>query len=112
MAPEDIQKTVVCTPFDLVEFLFMHFGLRNATQTFQRCMDSVLRGLDFVYCYIDDINIMPESADEHQCHLRQVFECLRHRGLTINVNKCNFGQLISFLFCGLDSEVNKYGCNL
>ncbi|XP_065362006.1 uncharacterized protein LOC135955580 [Calliphora vicina] len=35
---------------------------------------------------------MSESADEHQCHLRLVFERLRHHGLTINVNKCNFGQ--------------------
>ena len=69
MAPEDIQKIAVCTPFGLAEFLFMPFGLRNAIQMFQIFLDSVLRGLNFVCCYIDDIIIMAESADEHQCHL-------------------------------------------
>lgn len=40
MADEDISKTAVCTPFGLLEFMYMPFGLRNATQTFQRFMDS------------------------------------------------------------------------
>lgn len=53
---------------------------------------SVLRGLDFVYCYIDDIIIMSKSAEEHERHLREIFNRLRHYGLTINVSKCHFGQ--------------------
>lgn len=107
MAEEDIQKTAVCTPFGLVEFLYMPFGLRNATQTFQRFMDSVLRGLDFVYCYIDDIIIMSTSIEEHECHLRQIFDRLRHFGLTINVDKCHFGQSeVQFL----GYVINGNGC--
>lgn len=57
IADEDIQETAVCTPFGLVEFPYMPFGLGNATQSFHRFIDSVLRGLDFVYCYIDDIHM-------------------------------------------------------
>jgi cleavage and polyadenylation specificity factor subunit 1 len=53
MAEEDIPKTAVSTPFALFEFVVMPFGLRNATQTFQRFMDTIFRDLDFVYCYID-----------------------------------------------------------
>ena len=34
MAPEDIEKTAVITPFGLFEFVFMTYGLRNASQTF------------------------------------------------------------------------------
>lgn len=33
MAPEDIPKTAIITPFGLFEFLVMTFGLQNAAQT-------------------------------------------------------------------------------
>ena len=52
MADDDICKTAITTPFRLFEFTKMPFGLRNAAQTFQRFMDEVTRGLDFVYVYI------------------------------------------------------------
>ncbi len=57
VADGDVCKTTVITPFGLWEFLRMPFGLRNAGQTFQRLMDQVLAGLDFVFVYLDDILI-------------------------------------------------------
>ena len=44
VAPEDIPKTTVVTPFGLFEFVRMPFGLSNAAQTFQRFKDEVCRG--------------------------------------------------------------------
>ena len=39
----------------MYEFLRMPFGLKNAAQAFQRLMDTVCRGLETVFVYIDDI---------------------------------------------------------
>lgn len=98
IAPEDIKKTAVITSFGLFEFLLTVFGLCNSAQTFQRLIDEVLWGLPFVIKYIDDILIASSSKEEHEQHLRIVFERLREYGLTINWSKCVFGQKeITFL---------------
>ncbi|CAF96161.1 unnamed protein product [Tetraodon nigroviridis] len=88
---EDVPKTAVITPFGLFEFLRMPFGLKGAAQTFQRLMDSVLRGLTFVFVYLDDILVASPSADEHLTHLGQVFQRLADHGLIVNPAKCQFG---------------------
>ena len=49
--PADISKTAITTPFGNFEFFFMLFGLRNAASTFQRFIDEVVRGLNFVFAY-------------------------------------------------------------
>nr|VZI36150.1 unnamed protein product [Spirometra erinaceieuropaei] len=100
----DVPKTAVTTPFGLFEFPRMPFGLRNATQTFQRFIDQVLRGLDFVYAYIDDLLVASSDAAEHQIHLRQLFERLDSFGIVINAAKCEFGAP-SLIFLG--QEVNS-----
>jgi hypothetical protein len=52
--PGDIQNTAITTPFGLLEFPFVLFGLRNAAQTFLRLLDDNLRGLDYCFDYLDD----------------------------------------------------------
>lgn len=89
--PDDIPKTAITTPFGMFEFQYMTFGLRNAGQTFQRFVDEMTRGLDFVYCYLDDFLIYSRDETEHEDHLRQVFTRLRDYGIFINVSKCVFG---------------------
>ena len=90
--PDDIPKTAVITPFGLWEFLRVPFGLKNAAQAFQRLMDTVLRGLDCTFVYIDDILVASRSKAEHMVHLRQVLERLQQQGLVINLAKCQFGR--------------------
>nr|VZI15659.1 unnamed protein product [Spirometra erinaceieuropaei] len=102
----DVPKTAVTTPLGYSNLLVCPFGLRNATQTFQRFIDQVLRGLDFVYAYIDDLLVASSDAAEHELHLRQLFERLDSFGVVINVAKCEFG-VPSLIFLG--HEVNSDG---
>ena len=87
MAPEDVPKTSITTPFGLFEFVRMPFGLRNTAQTFQRFVDQVLQGLTFAYAYIDDILIANSSQKEYIQHLERVFQCLSEYGLIINIRR-------------------------
>jgi cytoskeleton-associated protein 5 len=68
----------------------MSFGLRNAAQTFQRFMDDILRGLNFCFAYLDDILVFSRSREEHEQHLRRLFEQLKRYGILINATKCIF----------------------
>lgn len=97
--PTDIPKTAIVTPFGLYEFTVMTFGMRNAAQTFQRYMDTAMKGLPFVFVYIDDLRIASKSISEHREHIRIVFDRLRQYGLQINLNKCEFG-VSEILFLG------------
>ena len=95
---DDIPKTAVITPFGLFEFLRMPFGLKNAAQAFQRLMDTVGQGLDFIFIYLDDILVFSRSRQAHYAHLRQLFQRLHQHGLVVNVDKCQFGRsTIDFL---------------
>ena len=106
VAPEDIPKTAVITPFGLWEFLRMPFGLKSAAQTFQRLMDSVLQDIDCAFVYLDDILIASSSEKEHLEDLRIVFRRLTEQGLVIRLDKCLFG-VPSLEFLG--HQVSKNG---
>ena len=91
VAQEDIHLTAITTPFGLFEFTKMPFGLRNAGQTFQRFMDEVVRGLDFVFVYIDDILVASKNKREHLEHLKILFQRLSDYNINIKPSKCIFG---------------------
>ena len=91
MAPEDVEKTAVVTPFGLFEFLAMPFGLLNSGCSFQRLMDEVLGDLPHTFVYVDDVLVASPDIASHMVHLRQTFSRLRDAGLVINPAKCVFG---------------------
>ncbi len=67
------------------------FGPTNAPMFFQRVMQSVFEGLNFVSIYLDDVVILSESLDEHKRHLKVVFDRLRQFGLKLRLDKCIWG---------------------
>ncbi|KAJ2949987.1 hypothetical protein O0L34_g11320 [Tuta absoluta] len=88
----DAEKTAIITPFGLFEFRCMPFGLRNASQTFQRFMHEVLRGLEGVFVYVDDILLFTKDEESHKNVLKQVLSRLDEYGVALNVDKCEFAK--------------------
>ncbi|XP_033224799.1 uncharacterized protein LOC117177867 [Belonocnema kinseyi] len=70
IAPEDIPKMAVITPY-------IHRALGD---------------LDFVFAYVDDILVASPNEEEHEKHLRIVFQRLKDFALRLNISKCQFGK--------------------
>ena len=76
----------------LFEYIRMPFGLCNAGATFQRHMDQILKDIEDVLTYIDDILAHSRNHEEHLVVLRKVFGRLRAVGLKLKGRKCHFGK--------------------
>ncbi|KRY47193.1 Retrovirus-related Pol polyprotein from transposon opus [Trichinella britovi] len=87
MRPQDIAKTAITTPFGLFEFLKMPFGLRNTAQSFQRFIDTVTRGIEDCFVYVDDILLASASEKEHFVFLKKVLQRLKAHGIQVNKDK-------------------------
>jgi hypothetical protein len=74
----------------LYQWRFLPFGLKNAPAEFQRVMDMICSGLEFVKCYIDDIVVFNTSQKKHRAHLIEVFARLRLHDLKLHPSKCKF----------------------
>ncbi|OWZ06759.1 Gag-pol fusion protein [Phytophthora megakarya] len=93
VADVDKDKTAFTTRSGLYRFVRMPFGLSNAPSTFQRMMNSVLRGLTWSTClvYLDDIIVFTRGGIErHVLELAVVLERLSAAGLTLKLKKCVF----------------------
>lgn len=53
-------------------FEIVPFGLMNALMTFQRAMETLLKGFEFVRVYLDDIALFFKALDGHFDHLASV----------------------------------------
>lgn len=98
VAPEDVPKTAITTPFGLFESLYMPFGLKNAGSTFQRYMDTILANVPNIFIYLDDILVASNDEVEHTSDLHNVLSILAKNNLRITPSKCEFFKTsITFL---------------
>ena len=78
----------------------MPFGLVSAPSTFERCIENVLRGLQWqtYLIYLDDIIIFSQTFEDHLENLTEVFKRIKNAGLKLKRSKCEFlKQKIKFL---------------
>ena len=94
MAEDDIPKTAFITKYGLFEYTKMPFGLCSAGSTFQRCVELIMRGLQWqtILIYLDDIIVIGRSMEENLMRLEEVLERLEKAGLKLKPSKCQILQ--------------------
>jgi hypothetical protein len=94
MAEGEEYKTAFQTHQGHYEFMVMPYGLTGAPATFQNAMNKIFAKLlrRCVLVFIDDILVYSSTLEEHQEHLRAVFEILATHKLKVKRSKCTFAQ--------------------
>ena len=78
--PLDKQSKVyvtVNTHRGLYRYTCLPFGISSAPAIFQQLMDTVLRGIPHVICYLDDISMTGTDDTDHLKNLQTVFQRLQ-----------------------------------
>lgn len=65
-------------------------GASSSAAIFQKVMDQVLKGLDNVFCYLDDVLIAGKDFEDCRKKLFLVLERLARVNIKINFKKCKF----------------------
>ena len=88
---KDIPKTAFISKYGLYEHLTMPMGMMNSGATFQRIMETALRGLQWLICliYLDDVCVFGKDFDEHIHRVEQVLSRMRDAGLKLKPEKCH-----------------------
>jgi len=90
---EDKHKTAFITHRGLFEWNVMPFGVKTASNTFQRMINSILHPhSDYAAAYIDDSAVYSNTWEEHLCHLEKVLKAFLTAGLTLKLSKCVFAK--------------------
>jgi hypothetical protein len=62
-------------------------------------MDQVLKGVDFLKCYIDDVLVHNKGLLQHLAHLEELFKRLHEVNMKIHPKKCEFA-ITSVIYLG------------
>ena len=93
MHPESKEYTAFCTHSGQYQFTRMSFGLVNATETYQRVINIVLKPcFGFASAFVDDISTFSLDWNSHLQHIDKVLDVVERNGMTLKYKKSNFGQ--------------------
>ena len=115
---EDVDKTVFATIMGTYISHIMQQGDCNAPATFQQLMMSIFCDIlgCYVYVYLNNIFVFLNSTEEHECHLKEVFDHLRSNTLYLKWSKCNLYSNSVDCLChviddkGIHPDMGKLAC--
>ena len=92
MHPPDAEKTTFITPYGLLYYNMMLFGLKNVGATYQRLVTKMFRPLlgKTMEVYIDDILVKSKERPDRAGHLQEAFELIQPYSMKLNPSKCSF----------------------
>ena len=93
LTEESKPKTAFYAPYcnpSQWEYNYMPFGLIKAPRTFQRLMDRVIQGLEYIsaLAYLDDVIVFGTTIDQTMDRMVEVLERLRTANLKLKPKKC------------------------
>lgn len=109
LSKESRRVTAFSTPGGLYQYKTLPFGMTNSPAAFNKVMREVMRDVEGVEMFVDDVLIHSPSFRQHLETLRIVLERLRSYNLTIKPSKCMIGhEKVPFL--GHVIGGGQYGC--
>ena len=90
--PKSRGITTFATHRDLYRYQRLAFGISSAAEIFQYQIQTALAGIPDCRNLSDDIIVYGKAQQEHGTTLRNVFQRLRDKGLTLNRSKCVFNK--------------------
>ena len=84
--------TTFITLFGRYWFNKLPFGISSAPELFQKCMNTILKGLKGVLCQMDDVNVFGRTMEEHDKRLKLTLKQIEEARATLNQDKSSFGQ--------------------
>jgi len=102
--------TAFLTPEGLYQFTIMPFDLVNAPATFNRMMRILLRGMNNIDSFLDDILIHTVTWNENMDVLQELLQRLKKARLTARPSKCtvDYRNLDFLRHCVRDGDVRPY----
>jgi len=80
----------IATPFGLYRYCRLPMGVSQSPDIAQQIMEEVLRDIDGVECFIDDVAIFSNNWEDHKKVVKEVLDRLQTAGFTINPRKCEW----------------------
>ena len=77
------KMVVINTHQGLYQYTRLPFGVASALAIFQKATDSMLQGIPYCICYLDDILVSGRSDEEHMRNLKTVLERLQEHGVRL-----------------------------
>lgn len=92
LSTESKPYTTFASHCGLFRFKRLPFGIACAPEIFQRVVSDILRGLEGVMVYIDDILIFGRNQKEHDQRIDRALQRLSNTNLKLNWTKCQIRQ--------------------